>query len=126
MASGTDSKEKPNQNFITIARYLRLPQATELENNSVKAALVVHGSAIFDLLDHQAYALHHNEKNLRNPNYELLSILSEHKVDLILCGPTSRHRSIDRSKLHPDVKIALSAMTTLIHFQKEGYTILNF
>ncbi|SDG74941.1 DsrE family protein [Psychroflexus sediminis] len=126
VASGSEFKDKPNQKFVTVARYLRLHQAPELKNNSVKAALVVHGSAIFDLLNHEAYALHHNEKNLRNPNYELLSILSEYDVDLILCGQTSRHRSIDRSKLHPDIKIALSAMTTLIHFQKKGYTILNF
>lgn len=126
VSSISDYKNQPNRKFVTIARYLRLHQAPELENNSVKAALVVHGSAIFDLLNHDAYALHHKEKNLQNPNYELLSILSDHNVDIILCGQTAAHRSIDKSKLHSDVKIELSAMTSLSRLQNKGYALIQF
>ncbi|MBZ9628489.1 DsrE family protein [Psychroflexus sp. CAK1W] len=126
VASISDYEDQPNRKFVTIARFLRLHQAAELENNSVKATLVVHGSAIFDLLNHKEYAIYHEEKNSQNPNYELLSILSEHNVDIILCGQTAAHRSIDRSKLHPDVKIELSAMTALSRLQNEGYALIQF
>jgi intracellular sulfur oxidation DsrE/DsrF family protein len=92
----------------------------------VKAALVIHGSAVFDLLSHDEYANYHKQADLKNPNYDLLSVLAENDVDIILCGQTSVHRSIDKSKLHPDVKIALSAMTALIHLQNEGYQLIKF
>lgn len=126
VASISESKEKPNRKFATLARYLRLHRAPELENNSVKAALVVHGSAVFDLLIHQEYAKYHKQENLQNPNYDLLSLLSENNVDVLLCGQTLNHRSIDKSSLHPDVKIVLSAMTALTHLQNEGYSLIQF
>ncbi|MFD0933153.1 DsrE family protein [Psychroflexus salinarum] len=126
VASISESKESPNQKFVTLARYLRLHQDPNLENNSVKAALVVHGSAIFDLLTHEEYAKYHKQETLKNPNYNLLSVLSEHNIDIILCGQTSKHRSIDKSKLHPDVKIALSAMSALIQLQNKDYRLINF
>jgi len=115
-----------NINFVTVARFLRLHKASALENNSVKAALVVHGSAIFDLLNHKGYADYHGQENLKNPNYALLSVLSDHDVDIILCGQTSSHRSVDKSKLHPKVKVALSAMSAHIDLNKQGYTLINF
>lgn len=126
VAGISETKEKPNRKFVTLARYLRLHQAPELDDNSVKAALIVHGSAIFDLFTHEAYADYHKQENLKNPNYDLLSVLSEHNVDIILCGQTYKHRSIDKNKLHPDVKIALSAMSAHIQLNKQGYTLINF
>jgi len=126
VASISDSKENRNRKFETVARYLRLHQAKELENNSVNAVLVVHGSAIFDLLTHEEYSKHHKQENLQNPNYDLLSSLTENNVEIILCGQTSKHRSISKNGLHPDVKIALSAMSALIQLQNEGYALINF
>lgn len=122
----SDYKENPNSRFETISRYLRLHRKSELENNSVKAALVVHGPAIYDLLAHQKYSIHHKEKDLRNPNYDLLTVLSENDVEIIVCGQSLQHRAIDRSMLHPDVKVGLSAMTALIQFQNKGYSLINF
>jgi len=87
---------------------------------------VVHGSAIFDLLTHEEYSKHHKQENLQNPNYDLLSSLTENNVEIILCGQTSKHRSISKNGLHPDVKIALSAMSALIQLQNEGYALINF
>ncbi|WP_019039305.1 DsrE family protein [Psychroflexus tropicus] len=115
-----------NKNFVTVARFLRLHQKSNLKRNSVKAALIVHGSAIFDLLSHSAYAEYHQKVDLINPNYDLLTVLSEYDVDIILCGQTSNHRSVDQQELHPKVKIALSAMSAHITLDKNGYTLINF
>jgi intracellular sulfur oxidation DsrE/DsrF family protein len=126
VANISDSKENRNRKFETVARYLRLHKAKELENNSVKAALVVHGSAIFDLLTHEEYSKHHKQENLQNPNYDLLSTFTEHNIEIILCGQTSKHRAISKKALHPDVKISLSAMSALIQLQNKGYALINF
>jgi intracellular sulfur oxidation DsrE/DsrF family protein len=78
------------------------------------------------LLTHEEYSKHHKQENLQNPNYDLLSTLTEHNIEIILCGQTSKHKAISKKTLHPDVKISLSAMTALIQLQNEGYTLINF
>jgi intracellular sulfur oxidation DsrE/DsrF family protein len=120
------SKDQPNRMFQTLARYIRIHSAPELQNNSVKAVMVLHGSAIYDLLTNEEYAKYHNQEGLKNPNLELLSLLSENNVEMVLCGQTSKHRKISKTMMHPDVKIALSAMTALIELQNKGYKLINF
>lgn len=126
IAKISDSKDQPNRMFQTLARYIRLHSAPELKNNSVKAVMVLHGSAIYDLLIHEEYAKYHNQEGLKNPNLELLSLLTENNIEMVLCGQTSKHRSISKPMMHPDVKIALSAMTALIELQNKGYKLINF
>lgn len=120
------SKDQPNKMFTTLARFLRMHTAPELKNNSVKAAMVIHGTAVFDLLTHDEYAKYHKEEELKNPNFELLSLLSKNNVEIILCGQTSKHREVSKEMLQPEVKIALSAMTALIDLQKKDYQLINF
>ena len=120
------NSKKLNKKIETVARFLRMHQASELLKNNVKAALVIHGSAIYDLLSHQDYADYHNQPDLKNPNYDLLTVLAEHNVDIIVCGQTSNFRSINKNMMHPDVKIALSAMSALVQLQKEGFKPINF
>jgi intracellular sulfur oxidation DsrE/DsrF family protein len=112
--------------FQTLARYLRMHTQPELENNSVKAVMVLHGSAIYDLLTHEDYAKFHKVEGLKNPNLELLGVLSEHGVEMVLCGQTSKHRGISKEMMHPEIKIALSAMTALIELQNNDYRLINF
>lgn len=126
ISKGAESKGELNRMFQTLARYIRLHTDSDLENNAVKAAMVIHGSAVFDLLSHQDYAKHHQQKGLKNPNLELLTLLSKHNVEIILCGQTSNHRMVSKNMIHPEVQIALSAMTALIDLQNKGYRLINF
>ena len=61
-----------------------------------------------------------------NPNEPLISSLVENGVQVNLCGQTAAHRNISISKIHSDIKIALSAMTTLVQLQNEGYRLIKF
>lgn len=126
IAKGAESKGELNKLFQTLARYIKLHSDSDLDNNSVKAAMVIHGSAVFDLLNHDEYAKHHQQKGLKNPNLELLSILSKQNVEIILCGQTSKHRMVSKNMIHPEVQIALSAMTALIELQNHEYRLINF
>lgn len=125
VASMSPSKNEANRKFVTVARYLQLHRAPELENNRVKAVLVVHGSAIFDLLIHEKYAAYHNEEGLKNPNFDLLTVLDEEGVDIVLCGQSAKSRNITRSMIHPKVKLALSAMSVHLQLNKKNYTLIK-
>jgi intracellular sulfur oxidation DsrE/DsrF family protein len=125
VASISASKTEANRKFVTVARYLQLHRAPDLENNHVKAVLVVHGSAIFDLFIHKEYATYHNEQGLKNPNYDLISVLDKEGVDVVLCGQSAKSRGITRRMLHPKVKLALSAMSVHLHLNKKDYTLIK-
>ena len=126
IASISADRQSRNKKIETVARFIRMHKSPQLKNNAVNAAIVIHGSAVYDLLSHEEYAKFHNQDRLKNPNYDLLTALSKHDVDIILCGQTSKSRSVDKDMIHPEVKIALSAMSALIQLQKNGFTTINF
>lgn len=125
VADISKSTTEANRKFVTVARYLQLHRDPKLENNEVKAVLVVHGSAIFDLFTHEEYAAYHQEEGLKNPNYDLLTVLEEEGVDIVLCGQSAKSRKITREMMHPKVKLALSAMSMHIQLHKENYTLIK-
>lgn len=115
-----------NKLLESAARYIKLHREAGVPPHQIKVALVIHGSAIFDLLNHEEYQTSRDSKNPVNPNYDLISALSKEGVAIILCGQTAGFRKIDKTQLHPDVKLALSAMTALVQLQNEGYRLINF
>ena len=69
--------------------------------------------------------------DIENPDFKVdlnqeFKAVAEHNIEIILCRQTSKHRSISKKGLHPDVKIALSAMSALIQLQNEKYALINF
>ncbi|PKP24804.1 MAG: sulfur reduction protein DsrE [Bacteroidetes bacterium HGW-Bacteroidetes-2] len=126
IAKSFEDTSIPNKLIESAARYIRIHRAAGIPNKSIKVALVIHGSAIFDLLTHKEYQALRDSKNPVNPNYDLISALSIEGVEIILCGQTAGYRKIDKTQLHPDVKLALSAMTALVQLQNEGYRLINF
>ena len=121
-----ENPEKANKLIESAARYIRLHREAGVPNHQIKVALAIHGSAIFDLLNHSDYQLQREIKTPFNPNYDLISALSQEGVEIILCGQTAAFRKINKQQLHPDVKLALSAMTVLVQLQNEGYRLINF
>jgi len=86
----------------------------------VKAAVVVHGPAGWELVDHQAYEKRHG---VTNPNAELIAELQAAGVRIVLCGQTAASRGIPRSELLDGVETALSAMTAFLVLQDQGYRV---
>ncbi len=69
--------------------------------------------------------------DIENPDFKVdlnqeFKAVAEHNIEIILCRQTSKHRLISKKGLHPDVKIALSAMSALIQLQNEKYALINF
>lgn len=121
-----EETEKTNKLLESAARFIRLHREAGVPINQIQVALVIHGSAVFDLLNHTDYQSIRESKEAFNPNYDLITALTQEGVEIILCGQTASFRKIDKTQLHPDVKIALSAMTALVQLQNEGFRLINF
>ncbi|NCI46621.1 DsrE family protein [Sediminibacterium soli] len=91
--------------------------------NKLHVVLVVHGPAAQYVVNNAAYQ---KKFNTDNPNLGLFRELQEAGVKLFVCGQSLVKRNIDPATVSPDVKVALSAITTLTTYQAKGYSLLKF
>jgi intracellular sulfur oxidation DsrE/DsrF family protein len=85
--------------------------------------VAIHGEASYSIMNNEAYK---EKYKTSNPNLELYKELQEAGVKMFICGQSLIGRSIDRTKIIPQVKIATSMLTTVTTHQLMGYAILKF
>ncbi len=122
VSTGAD-EGKINRNFESVARFLNMHVANGVPAENIELAIVVHGSAAFDLLNDDAFHVLKQGKNLNAP---LIEALLENNVRVILCGQTAAYRDITKKDMVPGVEISLSAMTAHALLQQQGYSLNPF
>jgi len=120
VSTPSSQKDRLNQSFNTVARFLNMNAQAGVPVDHIHAALVVHGGAGFELLDNEAYR---KQNGVDNPNAELIRELVSSGTPVILCGQSAASRGIQREDLIPGVQLALSAMTAFAILQEEGYKV---
>lgn len=113
----------PNPLIETAARYYNLHLQNGYQSSQLKAAVVVHGKAVYDVLANTAY----QEKfGKENPNAGLVTALIKQGVRVVLCGQSATYYGVQLDQSVPGTEMALSAMTALVHLQNEGYQLIHF
>jgi intracellular sulfur oxidation DsrE/DsrF family protein len=108
--------------FREAARTYNLNIANGVPQEKLKMAIVVHGGAVDAILTNEIY---NNRFGVDNPNLELLTAMKEHGVEIYVCGQNLGFLRIEKSSVADPVKVALSAKTTFIALDQQGYTYLN-
>jgi intracellular sulfur oxidation DsrE/DsrF family protein len=108
-----------NMGFVTVARFLNMHARAGVPEENMSLAIVVHGSAAYDLLTEEA-------RGGENPNAPLIAALADAGVSIELCGQTAVYRDIAVEDLLPGVSTSLSAMTAHARLQQNGYTLNPF
>jgi intracellular sulfur oxidation DsrE/DsrF family protein len=91
--------------------------------DKLNIVLVIHGPAAQFVVNNTAYK---QKYGIDNPNLALFAELEKAGVKLFVCGQSLEKRKIDPATVAPEVKVALSAITTLTTHQLKGYTLLKF
>jgi intracellular sulfur oxidation DsrE/DsrF family protein len=120
---GSEDPAAINARIETVARFLNMHVAAGYPQESVQAALVLHGSAARDALNNEGYR---ERYGVDNPNTALLAALAEAGVEVYLCGQSREHRGFGPDEIAEPVETALSAMTVLLAKQKMGYGLIAF
>jgi len=107
---------KTNAVFERTARFLNMHVAAGVPAENIKLAVVIHGSAVFDVANDAKYGS-------ENANAALVKILQEHGVDFYVCGQAAAYHGVGVADLLPGVKMSISAMTTHALLQQQGYTL---
>ena len=121
-----DTAEFPgdlNRKLVSSARFLNMHAQTGIPEENIDFAIVVHGKAAQDLLNDEAYR---KRFNTSNPNTELLAQLQSAGAKIYLCSQTALFRGMAPEEFNPAVTIAMSAMTSHVRLQQEGYTLIPF
>ncbi|MEX2465948.1 MAG: DsrE family protein [Gemmatimonadota bacterium] len=112
--------ERPSTSLNTVARFLNMHGQAGVPRENIVAAVVVHGSAVMDVLSAEAY---HDRHGAVNPNATLLRELLAAGTRVIVCGQSAASRGVDGAEFMDGVETSLSAMTAFVVLQAEGYRV---
>lgn len=118
-----DDPSKVNPMLNTLARFLNMHAEAGVPLENMKVAGVFHNKATHDILGDVGYQAKYGVKN---PNLALLTALDKAGAKLYICGQSIGARGVDRSQIHDNVGVALSAMTVILSLESEGYQLIKF
>ena len=118
-----EDKDALNAKIETAARFLNMHVQAGVPQENLNVAIVVHNAASKDILTNESYQARYKSDN---PNSNLIKDLLGSGVRVIFCGQSSLSRGIPKEDLVPGVQLSLSAMTSLITLQDEGYRLIKF
>ena len=113
-----------NRGFESAARFLNMHVANGVDPENIEVAVVVHGSAVFDLLTDEARAA--RDFGETNPSGDMVRAMLAEGVRFIVCGQSAAGQGVAREDLIEGVEMDLSAMTAHARLQQAGYTVNPF
>jgi len=121
VTKGDADPKKVNGALAHVARAVNLFASAGVPPKHLKFVVIIHGKAVPAVLDN----VHYKQKfGVDNPNLKLISELKSAGVTLAVCGQAVAGYKYEYSWVNPEIKVALSALSTLIILQHEGYALL--
>lgn len=111
-----------NPRLISVARFLNMHARNGVPLENIELAVVVHGAAVKNFLQHDAYQARYR---VDNPNLELVMKLHDAGVRFFICGQSMAFGDVAKSELASPARVALSAMTVLTVLQSNDYALLQ-
>jgi intracellular sulfur oxidation DsrE/DsrF family protein len=108
-----------NRNLDRVARFLNLHAKNGVDPKDMHLAVVIHGAALVNALNDDAYE---TRLEMANPNLELAERLAAAGVEFYVCGQSMGMRGFAKSELAAPFKLATSALTMVNQLQAQGYT----
>jgi intracellular sulfur oxidation DsrE/DsrF family protein len=117
---GAPANEKVNPSLERVARAANIFASAGVPLSHLHFIAVVHGPATQSVLDNE----HYQEKfSLDNPNVKLISELKAAGVKVIVCGQALAVNKFAHEWVNKDVEITLSAISSVIMLEQQGYVI---
>jgi len=119
----SDKPDTINWALNNVARLLNLHAVGGVPSSRMNVVLAIHGGAAYTTMNNEQYRAKYK---VDNPNLELYRELQAAGVKMFICGQSILVRNIDRDRLVPEVKPAVSMLTTVTTYQLRGYAYLKF
>jgi len=106
-----------------VARLVNLHGLAGVPKDKMHVIVVVHGGAIFTVMNNKQYR---DKFKVDNPNIPVYKALQDAGVKVYVCGQSMHARNLKMEDLYDGADIALSALTTITTYVPKGYTMLKF
>jgi intracellular sulfur oxidation DsrE/DsrF family protein len=123
LTSAAENNKEISRWVDNVARMMNLHGLAGVPKEKIKVKVVIHGGAIFTLLNDENYQ---KRFEVENPNLKVFEALKEAGVDVYVCGQSLIARNLQTADLWPGVTIAHSALTTITTYVPQGYVLLRF
>ncbi|MEO8006337.1 MAG: DsrE family protein [Betaproteobacteria bacterium] len=118
---GAAANEKLNPSLEKVARAANIFASAGVPLSHLHFIAVVHGPATPSVLGND----HYKEKfSVDNPNVKLISELKAAGVKVIVCGQALAANKFAHEWVNPDVEITLSAISSVVMLEMQGYVML--
>jgi len=104
-----------------VARAVNLLTASGVPQKQLDFVVLLSGGATDSALADPAYRARHG---VANPNLGLIAQLSAVGVQMFVCGQALHARQLDSNSLAPGIAISLSALTSIITLQQQGFALV--
>ncbi|MGH8312425.1 MAG: DsrE family protein [Gammaproteobacteria bacterium] len=118
---GQKNPKDLNDGLDHVARAVNVFVSAGVPPDHLKFVVIIHGGATPIVLDNAHYK---KAFGVDNPNLKVIRELKAAGVEITVCGQAVAGEDYDYSWVNPDVKIALSALSTMIILQHEGYALV--
>ena len=114
--------DKLNPGLDHIARAVNIFAAAGVRLSHLKFAVIIHGPATPIALNDKAFEAKFGHPN---PNLAVIEALRKAGVEIMVCGNALADMEYTPAEVNPDIKVALSALSTLIIQQNQGYALIR-
>ncbi len=121
MTTANSTGKGHSQSMDRVARLINLYGLGGVTPEKLEIVVVVHSAAYEIILTDEAYQQRFNKDN---PNLDALNTLTKAGVKFMVCGQSIHARRIALAEINPNVKLAISAITTLVEYQQKGFSLL--
>lgn len=105
----------------SVARAVNLYASAGVPLGQLKFVAIISGPATATVLDNVHYK---KQYGIDNPNLPMIKKLTEAGVEILVCGQAVAGNHYQYDWIDPQVKIALSGITTIIDLQQQGYALV--
>lgn len=116
------SLEKLNGSLDHTARTVNIFASAGVPLKNLKFVVIIHGPATAVALNEKTFEAKFGHPN---PNLKIINALRKAGVKVLVCGNALGDLGYTPSEVNPQVKIALSAMSTLVIYQDKGYALMR-
>jgi len=116
------SNDKMNPGLDHIARAVNVFAAAGIPLSHLQFAVIIHGPATPVALSDKEFQAKFGHPN---PNTAVIEALTKAGVQVMVCGNALGDMQFTPEQVNPNIKVALSALSTLIILQDQGYALLT-
>lgn len=121
LTTGSTTKTGINKGWERVARMINLYALAGISTSDLEIVVIVHGEATRSILSDNT---HQEKYGTNNPDLPVIMAVQSVGVKVKVCSQAIVHRGFTKEGVFESIDLSLSAITTLVTYQQNGYSVI--